>query len=58
MREFSKNLFLMRMDGSIVFINVLASVSVAFSDEEVVEQLMQAGTREALYRLMVNNTGV
>ncbi|MGK3112655.1 PTS sugar transporter subunit IIA [Candidatus Pantoea formicae] len=45
-------------DSSIGHIKVLASVSVALGDDEVVEQLMQAETSEALYRLIVNNTGV
>ncbi|WP_236699770.1 PTS sugar transporter subunit IIA [Type-E symbiont of Plautia stali] len=45
-------------DSGIGHIKVLASVSVALGDDEIVEQLMQAESREALYRLIVNNTGL
>ncbi|XXN66495.1 PTS sugar transporter subunit IIA (plasmid) [Enterobacter ludwigii] len=45
-------------DSGIGHIKVLARVSVALGDDEVVERLINAKTNEELYRLIVNNTGV
>lgn len=45
-------------DSGIGHIKVLARVSVALGDDEIVERLINAKTNEELYRLIVNNTGV
>ncbi|WP_277967241.1 PTS sugar transporter subunit IIA [Pantoea trifolii] len=45
-------------DSGIGHIKVLARVSVALGDDEIVERLTNAKTNEELYRLIVNNTGV
>jgi PTS system fructose-specific IIA component len=45
-------------DSGIGHIKVLARVSVALGDDDIVERLINAKTNEELYRLIVNNTGV
>lgn len=45
-------------DSGIGHIKVLARVSVALGDDEIVERLINTKTNEELYRLIVNNTGV
>lgn len=43
-------------DSSIGHIKMLARVSVALGDDEIVARLINAKTNDELYRLMVNNT--
>lgn len=45
-------------DSGMGHIKVLASVSVALGDDEIVEQLMAAATKEELYQLIIETTGL
>lgn len=44
------------IDGGVGHIKVLAKISVALGDDEVVDKLLASDTREELYDLIVNNT--
>ena len=44
-------------DSGAGHIKVLARISIALGDDEVVEKLINASSPEELYRLIINNTG-
>lgn len=44
-------------DSGAGHIKVLARISIALGDDDVVEKLLNASSQEELYRLIINNTG-
>ncbi len=45
------------IDSGVGHIKVLAKISVALGDDDIVDALLNASSKEELYRLIVNNTG-
>ncbi|KEA52550.1 DNA-binding protein [Mangrovibacter sp. MFB070] len=44
-------------DSGVGHIKLLARISIALGDDDVVERLLNANSQEELYRLIINNTG-